>query len=228
MAIAPTSGTGAASGVIDPIDPGPTPQQITKLQLSLAESAKTDTMESIQDTQKTQEEQNRVAALLQEARQLQADAKANNGSTTMPIEMHDYCTEHALAMGSTDDRDHTGDEWEVSIDSLQARLNSLGKDTQQKMLSVQFNIGQYNSLLEAASNLALRTQQAGDSLLASLEDDRATDIQQKDVLQPQFNIGQYNALLEAAAKISSQTSQLLNSLKDPSRTHDNPDLTKTP
>ncbi|MDR2637110.1 MAG: hypothetical protein LBB55_02110 [Zoogloeaceae bacterium] len=138
-----------------------------KLQLSLAESAKSNAMNYIQDIQKTQEEQKQLAALLQQARQLQADAKGGTGNASgdnhaslMPQEMQDYLDKNGLAYDKTgNDNRHNKDEWEVAITSLQARMDALGTDTQQKMVFVQDYMGQYNSYLQGANSVIQQSNQ---------------------------------------------------------------------
>ena len=130
-----------------------------KLQLTLAESSKSNAMGYIEDIQKTQEEQKQLAAFLQQARQLQADAKAKNGNTVMPADMKAYMLANSLARGSTDDDSNNKDEWEVNITSLQARMDSLGTSTQQKMVFVQDYMGQYNSYTTGANSVIQQSNQ---------------------------------------------------------------------
>jgi hypothetical protein len=136
-----------------------------KLQLSLAESSKSSAMNYIQDIQKTQEEQKLVAGLLQTARQRQANAKtggegcSDGVNTQMPADMKAYMLANGLARGSTDDDWNSKGEWDVNIASLQARLDSLGTDTQQKMVFVQDYMGQYNSYLQGANSVIQQSNQ---------------------------------------------------------------------
>jgi hypothetical protein len=141
-----------------------------KLQLSLAESSKANAMEYIQDIQKTQEEQKLVAAYLQQARQKQVQAGLNNDankaesgekeSTMMTQEMKDYLVANNLAHDTSGNPlRFNKDEWAVVITSLQARLDSLGTDTQQKMVFVQDYMGQYNSYLQGANSVIQQSNQ---------------------------------------------------------------------
>ncbi len=68
-----------------------------KLQLSLSEQAKTNATDKMNEIQKAQDEQKQIAALLQEARQLQADAKSSGKDTAMPASMQAYATAEGLA-----------------------------------------------------------------------------------------------------------------------------------
>jgi hypothetical protein len=138
-----------------------------KLQLTLAESAKSNAMEYIEDIRNTQEEQKQVADLLQQARQLKADADAKRGNapgdkkaSLMPQEMKDYMDKNGLAYDKEgDDLIHNKDEWDVAITSLQARMDALGTDTQQKMVFVQDYMGQYNSYLQGANSVIQQSNQ---------------------------------------------------------------------
>jgi hypothetical protein len=130
-----------------------------KLQLVLSGSAKANAMKYIEDIQNTQEEQKQLAAFLQEARQRQANAKKNGVgcpdgvNTEMPANMKAYMLANSLARGSTDDDWNSKDEWEVNIKSLQARMDALGTDTQQKMVFVQDYMSQYSNYLTGANSV---------------------------------------------------------------------------
>jgi hypothetical protein len=129
-----------------------------KLQLLFAGSAKSSAMGYIKDIQSTQEEQKQLATILQQARQLQADAK--DGVSLMPSEMKSYMEKNNLAYDKTGNDDkHNKDEWGVAITSLQARMDSLGTDTQQKMVFVQDYMGQYNSYLQGANSVIQQSNQ---------------------------------------------------------------------
>ncbi|MCL1889959.1 MAG: hypothetical protein FWF99_05595 [Desulfovibrionaceae bacterium] len=140
--------------------------QFAKLQLALSEMSKNSAMNYIDQIQKSQDEQKQVAHLLQQARQLQADAAANKGAaphkncTEMTPEMIKYMKENNLAWDPTgNDYLHNKDEWNVAIQSLQAHLDTLGTDTQQKMVFVQDFMGQYNSYLQGANSAIQQSNQ---------------------------------------------------------------------
>ena len=137
-----------------------------KLQLELAETAKTQAMDRMDAISRSQEEQKLVSQLLNEARQSKADAKNGNSSditTTyytydkdgkatgsytetapkgkeynpMSNDMVKYMDEHGLAYDKTgNDHMHSEEEWDVAIASLEARLEELGTDTQQQMVYI--------------------------------------------------------------------------------------------
>jgi hypothetical protein len=154
-------------GTIDVNNIGSSSLQLmfAKFQLALSESSKQSAMSYINDMQKTQEEQKKVAALLNEARQKQANAKSGGEgcsdgvNTQMSADMKAYMAQHGLARGSTDDDWHSKDEWDVTIKSLQARSEALGTDTQQKMVFVNDFMGQYNSYLQGASSAIQQSNQ---------------------------------------------------------------------
>ena len=163
------------SSVMSGIDLGPTGSlqfQFAKLQLALSEMSKNNALGYIDQIEKSQEEQKKASQMLQDARQLQADAKAGTGdcpwdqkASMMPKEMQDYMDKNGLAYDKTgNDAAHNKDEWEVAITSLKAHLDQLGTDTQQKMVFVQDFMGQYNSYLQGANSAI----QQGNQTLAEL------------------------------------------------------------
>ena len=130
-----------------------------KLQLELAQSAKSQAMDRMDSIKATQDEQKQVAAMLNQARQLQSDAKGGTGNapgdshaSMMPVEMQEYMDKNELAYDRYgEDRRHNEKEWEVAIKSLEDHLEMLGTDTQQQMVYVQDYMGQYNSYLQGAN-----------------------------------------------------------------------------
>ena len=90
------------SSVVGAIDLGPTGSlqfQFAKLQLALAELSKNNALDYIDQIQKSQDEQKKVAMMLQQARQAQANAKAqgDKGKTEMPSELQKYMDDNGLA-----------------------------------------------------------------------------------------------------------------------------------
>ncbi|MDR2113385.1 MAG: hypothetical protein LBQ62_09845 [Candidatus Accumulibacter sp.] len=149
-------------GTIDVNNIGSSSLQLlfAKFQLALSESAKQSATGYINDMQKTQEEQKHVAALLNEARQQQANAKTTSTATPMSADMLDYMNANNLAYDRTgNDTIHLKEEWDVAIKSLQARSEALGTDTQQKMVFVNDFMGQYNSYLQGANSAIQQSNQ---------------------------------------------------------------------
>ena len=176
---------------------GPTTRlqlMFAKLQLELAETAKSQAMDKMDAISKAQDEQKLVSKLLNEARQAKADAKNGNSSditTTyytydkdgkvtgsytetapkgkdynpMSNEMVKYMDEHGLAYDKTgDDHMHTEEEWDVAITALEGRLEELGTNTQQEMVYIQDYMGQYNSYLQGANTQISNSNQTLTSL----------------------------------------------------------------
>ena len=151
-----------------------------KLQLELAETAKTQAMDKMDAIAKAQDEQKLVSQLLNEARQAQADGNSGtgvgktsiNGVTVtgkdcypMSQEMVDYMDAHKLAYPNGDGDYILGkDEWDVVITSLESRLEELGTGTQQEMVYVQDYMGQYNSYLQGANTQIANSNQTLTSL----------------------------------------------------------------
>jgi hypothetical protein len=156
------TGIGAISQSIDLGPSGSLQLRFAKLQLALSEMSKQSAMREIDGIEKSQEEQKHVAKLLQDARQLQADAKSkgDKAGTEMTKEMVDYMTKNGLAWDKTgNDYIHNKDEWEVAINSLKSHLDQLGTNTQQKMVFVQDYMGQYNSYLQGANSAIQQSNQ---------------------------------------------------------------------
>ncbi len=163
-----TTSVGGINEIVSKIDLGPTGSlqfQFAKLQLAMAELSKNGAMDYIKQIQDSQEEQKKVADMLQRCRQLQADAKASGKTTTMPADVVTYMDKNGLAYDKAgNDKNHSKDEWDVAITSLTARQDKLGSNTQQLMVFVQDYMGQYNSYLQG-SNSAI---QQGNQTLAEL------------------------------------------------------------
>lgn len=87
-------------GVSNDINLGPTGSlqfQFAKLQLAMAEISKNSALDYMQQIRDSQEEQKEIAAMLQTARQAQADAKTS-GSADLPSEIVAYMEANKLAM----------------------------------------------------------------------------------------------------------------------------------
>ena len=140
--------------------------RFAQMQMALAETAKTGAMDYMNAIENIQKEQQEVAKYLQEARQLQADAKAGAPNalkgkyTAMPKDMKAYMDANGLAYDKTGNDDwHSADDWEVAITSLKARQDSLGTNTQQMMVYIQDFMGQYNSYLQGANSSVQQSNQ---------------------------------------------------------------------
>ena len=139
-----------------------------KLQMELSASAKDAALGYIDQIESAQNEQKEVAALLQQARQAQADGQSGSGvgmpsinNTTvvgkdcypMPQELVDFMDKHNLAYPNADGDYILGkDEWDVAIQSLQSYQEQVGTDIQTLMVYVQDFMGQYNSYLQGANS----------------------------------------------------------------------------
>ena len=145
------------------IDLGPTGSlqfQFAKLQLAMAELSKNGAMDYIEQIQNSQEEQKKVADMMQRCRQAQADAKTSDKATEMPADVVAYMNKNGLAYDKTGkDTRHDKDEWDVAITSLQAQQDKLGSNTQQLMVFVQDYMGQYNSYLQGSNSVIQQANQ---------------------------------------------------------------------
>jgi hypothetical protein len=125
-----------------------------KLQMELCQQSKSNAMEYMDSIKEAQKEQKIAADWLNQARQLQSDAKAKGKTktTNMPETMQSYMDRYNLAYDKNDnDRKMNSEEWNVAITSLQSRLDQLSNNTQQKMVFVNDYMGQYNSYLQGAN-----------------------------------------------------------------------------
>ena len=87
-----------------------------KLQMELAASAKDSALGYIDQIEQAQKDQKEIADMLQQCRQLQADAKTSGGCTTMPDNIVKFMDKNGLAYDKTgNDTLHNKDEWDVAI-----------------------------------------------------------------------------------------------------------------
>ena len=157
------SGKAVTLGELDPT----TSLQLmfAKLQLELAETAKSQAMDKMDAISKAQDEQKLVSQLLNEARQAKADAKADDKCTGMSTEMIEYMDKHNLAYDKAgDDHIHNDEEWDFAITALECRLEELGTNTQQEMVYIQDYMGQDTSNLLGASTPISNSNQTLTSL----------------------------------------------------------------
>lgn len=155
MSVDATSGNSSAGAVTDTSDFGSSGSlqlQFARLQLTQSEIAKDaaeDYMTKIQDTQKQQKE---CAAMIEDARALQADAKNGDNCTTMPQDMVDYFKANGLEW-ETKGKDtlHNSDEWDYNLKSLSNHQEQLGTSAQTDMVFLNDFMGQYNSYLQGAN-----------------------------------------------------------------------------
>ncbi len=147
--------------------------EFAKLQLALAEFSKLAAQEQMKVIEEAQAEQARVSALLQEARQLQSDAK--DDKNYMPAEMAQYMSDNDLSFHKKDEimediqsgsnkEKYSDEDWEVAIASLQAHLDQIGTNTQQIMVLINDYMGQYNSYLQGASTSISQATQTTQSI----------------------------------------------------------------
>ena len=149
-------------------------QQIfAKLQLELANAAKKNASGQIDKITALQNEQNRVSQYLEQARNLQTQAK--DQPIPLPGELQYYMDEKGLSYPMTASGNYTAEEFGKVISTLQSHLEKLGTDVQSQMTAVQDFMGQYNSYLESAnasmqgSTKTLDSVSRGQSLFSSEE-----------------------------------------------------------
>ncbi len=125
--------------------------QFLKLQMELAEEARRQASDKLEQIKKMQEERKLVANLLNIARERRNAAESKNTTVEMPSDMAEYMKANNLSYDTTGgDLLLNKDQWEHVIRSLESRLDTLGSDIQQKMFSVQDFLSQYNSYQQIA------------------------------------------------------------------------------
>jgi len=119
-----------------------------KMQLELAEIARQQAMENLNQISKIQDEQRLVADFLNTAKQCREEAIHHDTETEMPSDMENYLNANGLSYDTTGGDLHmTGTEWSTAIASLENRMTELNIQAQQTMLNTQNYIGQYNTSL---------------------------------------------------------------------------------
>jgi len=147
------------------VDPAMSDQLLfAKLQMELAEIARQQALDRMEQIAECQEEQKLAMQFLNEARQAQSDAESTGNANNMSPEMAAYMDDNGLAYDTSgDDLLMTAEEWDTAVESLESHLEELGKETQQEMLYVQELMGQYNSYSQGGS-----TQSSNTNVLTSL------------------------------------------------------------
>ncbi len=127
-------------------------EMFARLQLDLAETAKRQALDKMAQIEALQQEIKQVSDFLNTARECKADAERTGSATEMPSDMAEYMKANNLAYDTTgNDLLMNNVEWMTAIKSLELQLDMLGTETQQRMVSVQDNMEQYNSYLQDAN-----------------------------------------------------------------------------
>lgn len=125
-----------------------------KMQLELAEIAKQQAMDRMNQVGKIQDEQKQILGFLNTARQCKEDAVTSGKATEMPADMAAYMNTNNLSYNAVS-RDPSlilgSAEWDTAIASLENRIDELNEVLQQQMTSIQDSMGQYNSYMQGAN-----------------------------------------------------------------------------
>ena len=146
------------SGIMADIDLGPTgslQMMFAKLQLAQSQICKNQAEDYMSQIEEIQEEQKKCAEMIEQARDLQQQAKqgGENSCTTMPQEMKDFFTQRGLSWETTgNDALHNSEEWDYNLKSLTNYQEQIGNKTQTLLIYLQDFIGQYNSYQQGASS----------------------------------------------------------------------------
>ncbi len=147
--------TSSLSEILNTIDLGPTgsvQMMFAKLQLAQSEICKAQAEDYMNQIESIQDEQELCAKMIEQARELQNEAKTSGDVTTMPDDMVKFFNDRGLSIESTgNDNKHDSDEWDYNLKSLTNYQEQVGNKTQTLMVYLQDFIGQYNSYLQGAN-----------------------------------------------------------------------------
>ncbi|MCL1916589.1 MAG: USH1C-binding protein 1 [Desulfovibrionaceae bacterium] len=222
-------GISQATSVIDLGPSGSLQLQYAKLQLALSEMAKKGALDYIDQIKKSQDEQKKVAEMLNEARQLQANTKKDDKKSTaaMSPEMLEFFRDKNLAYDKTGEKKIEGNiatnvgkikANEDEIEGLQKKIDrkdpfmapiapNLIKNLQDKNTALlEANDGYKNDL----NNLSFRNEE-WEVAITSLKgylDTVGINTQQLMVFVNDY-MGQYNSYLQGANSGIQQSNQTL-------------------
>jgi hypothetical protein len=121
--------------------------------MELAKSNKEKAMTYMESIETVQKKTKACADFISEARSCKVTADGSAKSCVLPASMVQFFKANKLSRAHENtDNKYNGDQWKYNIESLTNYMNSLGTDTQQKMVYVQDFMGQYNSYLTGASS----------------------------------------------------------------------------
>ena len=177
-----TRGASNLSEILNTIDLGPTgsvQMMFAKLQLAQAEICKAQAEDYMKQIETIQEEQEKCAKMIEEARNCQQKSKDDEGTGSKSItgktvgdgcfamsqELIDYMDKYGLSYPN-DDKDYIlgTDEWDYALKSLTNYQETIGNKTQTLMVYLQDFIGQYNSYLQGANTQIANANQTLTSL----------------------------------------------------------------
>ncbi|MDR2388137.1 MAG: hypothetical protein LBE80_11235 [Deltaproteobacteria bacterium] len=135
------------------------------LQMLLASDNKEKASKYMDSIKAEQDKSKEIAKWVREARDLQLTAQKATGKTSkMPQAMIDFFEKNDIKHYYSDQSDTsnlnlTEEQWKYNIDSLEQYLETVGVDTQQKMVYVQDFMAQYNSYLTGANSAVQKSAQ---------------------------------------------------------------------
>jgi hypothetical protein len=206
-----------------------------KLQLVLSGSSRSNAMGYMNDIQKTQEEQKQLAAMLQEARQLQTEAKSSGVTTEIPDDMLAYMDDKELALASSKEERKTASAMLQQAQQLQARAaaignvtvmpaemktymgahglawNKSGGDDLHHRSEWQVSIDSLQGHLDSLTSYSADQWEVAIKSLQARMDALGTSTQQK-MLLAQDHMSQYNSYLTGANSVIQQGNQTLGEL----------------
>ena len=163
------SGTSSLNEILNEIDLGPGSGSVqflfAKLQLAQAQICKNSATQYLKSISEIQEDQAKVAEMIQLARQCKEEA-ASKDYVAMPDEMKAFFDEKKLTPCPTGSKgtSYNKDAWTYNLESLTDYQETLSNKTQTQMDFLQDFISQYNSYLQGANSAIQEASQVLQSI----------------------------------------------------------------
>jgi hypothetical protein len=131
--------------------------------MTLAQANKEKALEYMDQITASQQEAKLCAQMIAKAREIQSGT--GDTSTEMPADMVNFFNSRGISFDQTcNDNFHNKTEWDYNIQSLQNYQETIGTETQQKMVFVQDFMGQYNSYLTGSNSAIQQSNQTLQSI----------------------------------------------------------------
>jgi hypothetical protein len=132
--------------------------------MTLAQANKEKALEYMDQITASQQEAKLCAQMIAKARELQ-NGLTGNTCSEMPADMVNFFNSRGISFDHTgNDNLHKKEEWDYNIQSLQNYQETIGTETQQKMVFVQDFMGQYNSYLTGSNSAIQQSNQTLQSI----------------------------------------------------------------
>lgn len=166
------SGTSSLNQILNDIDLGPGSGSVqflfAKLQLAQAQICKNSAMQYLDAISSVQEDQAKVAEMIELARKAKESATDKN-YVAMSSEMTEFFKEKGLTTSPSgvNGSSYNKDAWTYNLESLTNYQETLSNKTQTQMVFLQDFISQYNSYLQGANSAIQEAAQVMQSIATS-------------------------------------------------------------